>query len=267
MLLAHHSSIRAYEYTDLFIFEDFPLSFVKEVLTPEGYVYSPDYWGDYQPGTEVNYSNIAFVLIGHIIERMTGQTFEEYCQENIFEPMGMDDTSFDLESLDETRLANHYLRIGRRFIAYPQMELTFYDPAGGLRTTVDDLSRFLIAHMDNGTYGDTRILEDSTVELMHSIQYPDSKLWFGYQFGLGWIIIPDENGQRYEGHDGDLYFVHANMRMRSDGDSGVIVLFNWDSTLKPYFVNLNKLIRDMGWVAREQIRFLLFTTVVASNIC
>lgn len=75
------------------------------------------------------------------------------------------------------------------------------------------------------------------------------------------MIIPDEKGEQYEGHDGDLSLVHSNMRMKSDGDFGVIVLFNWDSTLKPYFVNLNNLIRNMGWIARDQIRFLLFKTV------
>jgi CubicO group peptidase (beta-lactamase class C family) len=261
MLLSHHSSILTKKHLSILQFEGFPFSFVEEILTPGGYVYSPDYWGKYQPGTDVNYSNLAFVIIGHIIERITGQSFEDYCQENIFNPLGMDDTSFNLESLDESRLAGHFFRIGRRFLPFPRIELTFFDPAGGLLTTVDDLSRFLIVHMNNGSYGDIKILENSTVELMHMIQYPGSRVWYGYQFGLGWMVIPDEKGERYEGHDGDLTIVHSNMRMKSDGDSGVIVLFNWDSTLYPFFVNLNKLIRNMGGLAREQIRYLLFKTV------
>jgi CubicO group peptidase (beta-lactamase class C family) len=259
MLLAHQSSIRAYRYTFDFIYADFNYSFVKEYLTVEGNYYIPEYWGNYPPGAEANYSNMAFTISGYLLERMTNKSFEEYCQENIFQPLGMKDTSFDMKAIDKKRLGTPYRRLARWNIPFPHVDLEFGDPFGGLMTTTDDISRLLIAHMNNGTYGDVRILDNLTVELMHSVQYPKSSEFYGLRFGLGWFITTDEQGKaRFEGHDGDLEFFHARIKIRTSDDIAVILLFSWDISQHVLFKNLNRLYINFGAILINIITNLFF---------
>lgn len=87
-------------------------------------------------------------------------------------------------------------------------------PAGGLRTTVSDLSRFLAAHMRGGVWNGVRILEEETVAMMHSEQAP------GY--GLGFILW----GNGAVGHTGGLFGVVTLMQFRPAESTGVILFTN-----------------------------------------
>jgi len=133
-------------------------------------------------------------------------------------------------------------------------------PAGGLFTTVTDLSHFMIAHMNGGVYNGTRILSESSVEEMHSIQPPSNKN--GYYFGLAWLIISRSIwlGSQYpnnlvlsfprtiySGHGGDIsYGLHTRMNMKLSGDVAVI-----------FFINTHRIHRA-GWNCAELLNELLF---------
>ena len=229
MLLSHHASLHdhdeaaAYEYFE----GDYPLSFVEELLVPGGENYHAEFWGTYPPGGGGNYSNIGFTLLGFLVEILSGQTFEKYCQQNIFMPLKMDNTSFEIGGLPSENLACSYLRFGRIYIRLPHIDYTFLDPCGGLLTTPDDLSHFLIAHMNNGVYQDVRILDEAVIQDMHRVQYPESKPYFGtLRFGLGWLVFEEEFGTKTHGHDGDLIFSHARMRILPDNTTAIIYFFN-----------------------------------------
>ena len=94
----------------------------------------------------------------------------------------MNDTIFTINDLNNDRLAVPYLWFGGFYFPIQHYEYGCYNPASGLRTTVQDLSHFLIAHMNNGLYHDVRILNESTAIGMHQIQYP------GVGYGLGFEI-------------------------------------------------------------------------------
>ena len=95
----------------------------------------------------------------------------------------------------------------------------FY-PAGGLYSTVSDLSHFLIAHMNEGIYNGTRILKKDTVDFMHEIQ-PGNQI--GY--GLAWMHVY-LNGISLSGHAGDLYGIDTWMLYNTTQDIGVIYFAN-----------------------------------------
>ena len=84
MLLAHQSSLHDHDKISelAYLFSNHPYSYTKELLLPNGGDYHPEYWGDYLPGAGANYSNLGFTLLGYIIERMTDQSFEQYCNDN-----------------------------------------------------------------------------------------------------------------------------------------------------------------------------------------
>jgi CubicO group peptidase (beta-lactamase class C family) len=236
MLLAHHSSLLDHNHYNSmkYLFSHHNFSFIKEILTPGGDEYHSEYWADYPPGSKPQYSNLAFTVIGYLIERMTGQTLEDFCQKNIFRPLKMMNTTFIRDKINKKQLARPYFKIAGFFIPFPNSDLKFCDPAGGIYTTIEDLSHFLIAHMNNGTYNGISILNSSTVELMHTIQYPESGVGFRMQFGLGWLVYVNNDEIVYEGHAGDLTCFHARMFYKKTDNVGIIFFYNVCSYTGPF---------------------------------
>lgn len=229
MLLAHQSSLHDHSELSSYKYEfsnNYAYSYFKELLMPTGKDYHPEYWAAYPPGKEANYSNLGFILLGYMVERMTNQSLEQYCQKNIFNPLNMKNTSFQMNNLKRGNLAVPYFQIAGIYLRIPHTDFSFLDPAGGLFTTAEDLSHLLIAHMNGGVYKGIRILNESTINLMHTVQYPNSSIYVIYRFGLGWLIIPNENGEAYQGHDGDLFCFHAKMRICNSTDGGIIFFYN-----------------------------------------
>jgi len=115
MLLAHQSSLAedppgfyAYIPGDLEV-EGYPYPWLEEYLVPGGINYIPQIWTDLPPGEEMNYANVGYGLLGYLVERISGKPFEEYCRENIFEPLSMNDTSFRLANVNTSRVAVPYV--------------------------------------------------------------------------------------------------------------------------------------------------------------
>ena len=168
MLLAHQSSLGDKEISTylFFSFLNHDRPWLEEYLVPGGAKYTPKVWRDYAPGERSYYSSLGFELLGYLIELISNQTFEEYCKENIFEPLSMLDTSFEISDLDQNRLATPYLYYFRIYVPLPDYEMDgACAAAGGLRTTILDLSHFLIAQMNGGVYGGVRILKEETYHL------------------------------------------------------------------------------------------------------
>lgn len=199
----------------------YPYPFLKDCLVPGELHYKPQMWADFPPGKEMIYSNIGFGILGYLVEILSGKSFEEYCSENIFEPLGMEDTSFRLDIVNVSRVAVPYEFQSGVYYPLLHYNVLFY-PAGGLRTSVLDLSNFLIAHMNGGVYNGVLILNETTVEEMHTIQYPRDK---GFQYGLGFQIWKKSADTRI-GHTGGLFGVATKMVFRQSDNTGIIFFTN-----------------------------------------
>ena len=234
-LLAHTSSIRdnwgvlSLFYTD----GDSPIPlglYVAHYLAPGGLLYFPrlNYHG-YAPGTGGDYSNAGFALNGHLVEAITGTPFDQYCNENIFAPLGMDETSWFLRDLDESRVAMPYTYRYLQGEHAPTGHYGYPDyPDGQLRTSVAQLARFLIAHIDFGLYQGTRILDPATAAAMRTVQFPGIDPIQGLAFYY-WV----EGGEIRLGHNGGDEGVRTEMWMRPADGAGVILMAN-GSTLLPW---------------------------------
>lgn len=228
MLLAHQSSLAVdppafYSYfpADLEV-KDYLGKWLKEYLTPDGIHYKPQIWTDKEPGKEMNYANVGYSILGYLVERIANMDFEEYCRQNIFMPLGMENSSFDVINLNISRLAVPYIFQNGKY--YPLLHYAILDyPAGGLRTSIVDLSHFLIAHMNGGIYNGIRILSEESVKEMHSVQYPNNK--YSFQYGLGWQIWY-RGGEKYVGHTGSLYGILTEMKYRESDKTGIIFFMN-----------------------------------------
>lgn len=200
MLLTHSSSLAAtkFDADAPGIWQKFredqapPLSaWIPQFILPSGKYFSPEIWKSYAPDQFELYSNIGSCLLAYIVEYLTGQDFRDYCKENIFSPLGMHNTSFYYGDLDTNKMAVLY--------QYNNVVHPFFDfrlhASGAAKTTIDDLSRFIMAYMNGGELDGQRILKASTVSDILTIQNKMSGLcfiwnasygdWFGHSGNLG----------------------------------------------------------------------------------
>ena len=233
-LLTHRSSNQDWyimtgegrdELLKLYPFPDSVLVFLEELLIPGGKFYRDECWFDFPPDTKTAYSTMGFLIATAILENVTNQTIEEYCQENIFEPLEMKDTSFHPYSLDKKRIARPYL--GNKIFKLP---LFHYDAGcltggGGVRSTLEDLSHYLIANMNNGLYEDRRILNESTMKLMHNCTYQDEIYteWHPFKHGYAWYET-EEYGDKIIGHGGGAVGYDCMIIMNKTTNIGIVLL-------------------------------------------
>jgi CubicO group peptidase (beta-lactamase class C family) len=170
----------------------------------------------HQPGEKFTYG-LNSDLLGCLIEIISGKTLEAYCDENIFKPLGMKDTYFNVPSSKASRLATVYTENEQNVIIpwsptfrnldpkYPLIPKTFFSGGAGLSSTAYDYAVFLQMLLNGGSYNGKKILGRRTAELMISPQL-DDKMLGNDNFGLGFMITSAKS---------------ANLNMRSEGS------FSW----------------------------------------
>ncbi len=240
MLLSHRSGLGKglKSFTLFYYFLGYSYDWLDEILLPNGSLYNPRIWLESSPGEEYEYANIGFEILGFLVERISSQIFEEYCNEHIFLPLKMYNTSFHSTDFDIDDLAKPYFWLVFRYSPLPHYDIRS-SAAGGLRTNVVDLTHFLIAHMNGGVYEGVRILNESSIELMHQV-HSDNDRYFDY--GLGWVVWEDRDGEIYGGHGGNVFGGQTIMKYRLSDNVGVLFFWNqYIGTLRPF----EKISRDI----------------------
>jgi len=201
---------------------------LKSYLVPGGARYTDKSYGSYPPASTWNYSSAAIALLGYLVEAITDTAFDEYCQELIFSPLNMHETSWFLSNLDTSHIARPYQWTSSGYKPFPHWGFASY-PSGQLRTSSLKLAHFLNAFMQKGKLGNIKILDSSTVELMTTIHYPEILLSPFPDSSQGLIWYWDYFGERRAwGHDGGIDGATTKMFFYEPEKSGVIVLTNGD---------------------------------------
>jgi CubicO group peptidase (beta-lactamase class C family) len=210
--------------------------FLMNYLTPGGTCYDAGAnFGSYAPGTVWNYCNEGAALAGYLVERINPESlsFEDYCHEHIFVPLGMNNSSFFQANLDMNDVAVPYAWNGSSYVPYQHVGFPDY-PDGQLRTSANQLAHYLIAFMQHGQIEVTRILDSTTVELMSSAQLPNP-VWGGYIWGLFWTSRTWW-GRAIWGHHGTEHGAATDMWYCPEENTGVIVLTNGEDYWGPRFI-------------------------------
>ena len=147
--------------------------FLKDYFVQGGKHYSKDNFLNAKPGTYRDYCNIGAGLAGYIIEVRTGKTLNEYAKRHIFKPLKMQNSGWALNEIDITKHTKLYEKKGESIVPIQLYEMTTY-PDGGIRTSVDELSKFFIALLNEGEYKKTRILKTETVKEMLRFQHTET---------------------------------------------------------------------------------------------
>jgi len=177
------------------------------------------------PGLYSTYSNWGTALAGRIVEIVSGMEFDDYVEQNIFEPLGMTRSTFrepvpaDLEA---DRAVGHKFD-GERVVTGYQQYLHSTGPTGAMRSTAIDMAKFMIAHMNGGRVGDASVLRPETVAEMHRTQFSPHPAMRGMGFGF---MLSDINGHKISGHSGSTRYFHADLMLVQDANVGFFASFN-----------------------------------------
>lgn len=129
----------------------------KKYVTPSSKYYNKENFVDKKPGSFYQYSNIASGLAAYTIEVASGIPFNEYSKQVLFDPLHMDNTGWFFSEVNQKEHAKLYDKVGDSIKVVMTYGLTTY-PDGGLRTSVSELSKFMICLMNEGMYNDKTIL-------------------------------------------------------------------------------------------------------------
>ena len=183
------------------------------------------------PGEIAAYSNYGAALAGYIVERLSGESYSQYVQDHILNPLGMESSTAQWPTPPELRARESvgYMYNGDAFLEFPRLngQVAFF-PTGVIRSTATDMARFMVAHLQDGRYSDAnnteaRILQESTAQQMHSTLYtPDPRI-SGNAYGF---FEFSDNGQRVIGHGGESEPMHSLLLLLPDQNLGVFVTYN-----------------------------------------
>ncbi|MBV8205471.1 MAG: beta-lactamase family protein [Acidobacteria bacterium] len=176
----------------------------------------------YPPGKVPAYSNYATTVAGYIVQRVSGEPFEQYVERHIYAPLHMQHSTFrqPLPADFEPNMSSGY-----QVASSPAKPFEYVNapPAGSVSTTADDMTHFMIAHLQNGQYQGARILQADTAQRMHSRQFAPAPDLHGMCLGF---YQEDRNGHPIIGHGGDTQFFHSDLHLILDSNVGFFISQN-----------------------------------------
>jgi CubicO group peptidase (beta-lactamase class C family) len=176
----------------------------------------------YAPGEVPAYSNYGAAMAGYIVERVSGEPFDDYIDNHVFHPLGMMHSTFrqPLPAQFKADMAVGYPRASEPAKPY---ELVNGRPAGSASATADDITHFMIAHLNNGTYNGVSILKPETAIEMHTEQKklnpPLNAMALGFYH-------EDRNGHPIIGHGGDTELFHSDLHLLLNDNVGLFISMN-----------------------------------------
>ena len=181
------------------------------------------------PGSVISYSNHGFYLAGHLVEVISGLSFDQYADKYILRPLGMENSGFvTLDRLEPNMAKGYSYSNGNYRIVTPEYPIPRPSPAGSLIATGEDIASFMIAHLQGGSYEDQRILKESTCYEMQEQQFVNDPRLPG--IGYGFYEYEDYN-QRALMHDGDVSGFSSRLFLLPEHDLGFFVCNNTGNSI------------------------------------
>jgi len=166
---------------------------------------------EFEPGERMNYSNSGYVLLGYLIERVSGQSYERFLQENIFTPLAMKDSGYDSNSAVIARRAAGYAPSPNGPVNAGFIHMSIPFAAGALYSTTEDLLRW-----EQGLFGG-KLLSAASLKKMTTPFKND------YAFGL---TVMKVNGRNWISHNGGIEGFNTLVAYEPENKLAVVVLGN-----------------------------------------
>lgn len=226
MVLSHRSSVN-----------DSQGYFTLDAINPAKNTDWAKCYNDYQPGTGYMYCNLNYNMVGTIIEKISGERFDQYIKQHILDPLGLYG-GYCVDSLDSSRFATiyEYNNETKTFNASPaayaprREEINNYvmgystpifSPTGGMKISAGDLARYMTMHMNKGRYKGKRIISKKSARQMQAVLA--EKAGYGLAIATSGKLIP---GKTMKGHTGSAYGLYSAMFFHPKEKFGIVVISN-----------------------------------------
>jgi CubicO group peptidase (beta-lactamase class C family) len=215
-LLTHTSGIPNYTSFPTFM-EDHS----RNPYTPEEFVKTfADMELDFTPGEKFSYSNSGYFLLGVLIEKLSGKSYEQMLQDKIFIPLDMKDSGYDNHEDILKNRATGYEKVGRDYINSNYLDMSIPYAAGSIYSTVEDLFKW-----DQSLYT-TEILPKDYMTLYFEPQISAGNSHYAYGWGVGYTQIGNSTDSILAiGHGGGINGFNTNIS-RTTSNNSLIVLLN-----------------------------------------
>lgn len=177
------------------------------------------------PGSYVSYSNYGSTLAGYVVEQISGMSWEDYIEEHILEPLGMEYATA-LQPVPDAltdHISNGYAYREGRFVAHNFERIGAQSPAGGMSASAESMARFMKAMLNDGEYNGNRILEAATAAEMRERAYVTDERIQNMLLGF---YEQNSHGLSMFGHGGSTSWFHTDMSLIPELNMGIFVSFN-----------------------------------------
>lgn len=209
-LLTHTSGIYNYTNDTVIMKGDVTKHYTQEEMM----TLFKTYPSDFEPGTKWNYSNSAYSILGYIIAKVEGRSYEKVVRERIFQPLGMANSGFDFTDLSSPNKTKGYFSLNPTPVPAPIVDSTIAYSAGAIYTTVGDLYKW-----DRSIYTD-KILKPASWKTV----FTPFKNKYGYGWGIDSIY-----GRLSTAHGGGIHG-YSSFIVRFPQDEAVVIAFDNSSS-------------------------------------
>ena len=174
---------------------------------------------EFQPGTQLHYTNTGYALLGLVIEKVSGLSYAEFLQKNIFDPLGMKDSGYDVQSTILPQRASGYMRKGNHIENADFIDMSIPNASGSVYSTTEDMYRWNEAI--------AKLLSAASMEAMFKI-YSET-LFQGQHYGYG-VVLAERFGKNLYYHGGGVKGFETVLQRYPKEHVSIIVLENLDPT-------------------------------------
>lgn len=193
-------------------------------------------YNSYAPGSGYEYCNLNYNLLGSIIEKVSGERFDQYVKNHILLPLGITGSGFNLDEIDRSSLATLYAWNGKEYEAQPgaytPRDFTGYEmgkstvlfsPAGGMKITATNLAKYMLMHMNYGKspLAKQKVLKKKSSQQMQLTYGGDSEEQMGFGLCHTSIYVP---GVELVGHTGGAYGLRSAMFFDPASHYGLVMI-------------------------------------------
>ena len=230
-LLTHSSGIPALAYAEAIIRyatgaggKWIPMATYDELFA---FMQEAEKWALTKPGERWFYLNEGYLLLGYIIEKVSGVNYQKYVENNILEPLGMKRTFFGREKLESDPDAAVPYIITKEGEQKESVYVYSLSADGGLISNVMDLARYIIMYLNRGEYNGNRILPPHLIEEMEKprVKLP-VQIFGGEAYAYGLMTIPNFLGYKLVGHGGSVLTATAYIGYIPERKIGIALLAN-----------------------------------------
>lgn len=241
---------------------DAPVITIRNLLTHSAGFPEDNPWGDRQldipdeelltmirkgvsfsnvPGISYEYSNMGFAMLGYIIKKISGLTYEEYINRHILNPLGMNQTYWEYSKVPEKQLAHGYRWVNEKWVEQPLLHDGAYGAMGGMITSMEDFSKYVLFHLAAWPASDKKELgplkRSSVREMQQPWVFNNLNAGFTYErgnrvsptiaaYGYGLRWSKDAEGKTMIGHSGGLPGFGSNWMIMPDYGLAIITFSN-----------------------------------------